>query len=287
MIDLMVQLFGLGLLFVGLGVGYARWIKPHEASLNWQGKGLLLLVVLTLMGGFIGSPVWWLDDPRGFSWDLPPLASRMLASAGWSFVAVCFFALERPTFSRLRLVLVMLFVYLAPLAVAIVLFHLDRFNPAAPITYAFFIIVIFMVTASLGYLLQQPIIIPDEPRDQAASSQWVSYWLITVAVICGLWGLALFATDQGPSTLIWVWRGDLLSSRLIATMLFTITAGAITSYRRADVARLMLITILIYGIGLTVASLWNLTVGKPIPLFYLGVFGSIALISAILLKRNG
>ncbi|MCL4836227.1 MAG: hypothetical protein KJZ86_27555, partial [Caldilineaceae bacterium] len=37
--------------------------------------------------------------------DLPPLASRILAAAGWSFAVVCLLVLERPTDRRLRLVL--------------------------------------------------------------------------------------------------------------------------------------------------------------------------------------
>ena len=286
MLNFMIQVFGLVLLLAGMGIGYLRWIKPHQASLSWQGRGLLFLIVLTLMGGFIGSPFWWLDESRSFSWDLPPLASRMLASAGWSFVVVSFFALQRPTFKRLRLVLTLLFVYLTPLAVAIILFHLDRFDPAAPITYAFFAIVILMVTSTMWYLSRQPSIIPDEACDQVPSNRLVRYWLTTVAFICGLWGTALFVTDHGPSPFIWVWVGDLLSSRLIGVMLIAIAVGAITSLRHADVARLMLITLLTYGIGLALASLWNIVAGKPIPLSYLSVFGSMALVSALLLKKE-
>ena len=286
MANLIFQIAGLILLIAGLGGGYWRWIKPYQASLTWQGKGLLLLVILTLMGGFIGSPFWWLDDSRSFSWDLPPLASRMLASAGWAFVVVCFLALQRPTFRRLRLVLILLLVYLLPLAVAIVLFHLDRFDPSAPITYAFFTIVILMVITTTGYLLWQPPVITDDARDQVPASQGVRYWLVIVAVICGLWGGALFVTDRGPSPLIWVWVGDLLSSRLIGVMLLAIAAGAITSFRWADAGRLMMIVTLTYGIGLVLASLWNIGGGKPVPFSYLGVFGGIALISAILLNMD-
>ena len=61
-------------------MGYRRWVGPRETGI--QGKGMLQLSVLTLAGGLLGSVGWWLDDPRSFSWDLPPLAGRMLASAG-------------------------------------------------------------------------------------------------------------------------------------------------------------------------------------------------------------
>ena len=280
------QLVGLLLLCVGLGLGYWYWIKPHQATLTWSGRGLLILVILTLMGGFVGSPFWWLDEARSFSWDLPPLASRMLASAGWAFVVVSFLALQHPVYKRLRLILILLFVYLVPLAAAILLFHLDRFDFQAPITYAFFSIVIIMVFATSVYLFRQPVIILEEAQDKQPSGPQVRGWLTFVAVICGLWGLALFATDQGPIRLIWVWPGDLLSSRLIGVMLLTISAGAWYSRTYADPARLMLAMILTYGLGLSLASLWNIMAGKPVPLGYLLVFGLMAIVSAVLLRLS-
>ena len=114
----LIQLFGLGLLVAGMGLGYWRWIKPRKDVLDLQGQGLLILVILMVMGGFIGSPFWWLNEARSFSWPLPALASRMLAAAGWSFVVIGIVVLERPTYRRLRLILILLFVYLTPLAIA-------------------------------------------------------------------------------------------------------------------------------------------------------------------------
>lgn len=287
----LVQVLGLGLLFVGLWLGYRQWIQPREATLNFQSRGLLLLMVVTLMGGFIGSPFWWMDQPWSFSWDLPPLASRMLGSAGWSFFVLCLLALQHPSHRRLRLVLITLFVYLAPLAIVIVLFHLDRFDPAAPITYGFFAIVIPMVVADIWYLMRQPRVIPDEPRDILPAGALVRSWLGVVALVMALWGLALFITDSvitnsGPSNLIWAWPGDLLSSRLIGVMLLTIAAGSIYSLRYADTARLMLAMIVVYGLGLTIASLWNALFGLPTRNFYAIVFGCIFWVSALLLWLN-
>ncbi len=36
---LVLQIFGLALLLLGMGFGYWRWIRPHEDSLDLQGKG--------------------------------------------------------------------------------------------------------------------------------------------------------------------------------------------------------------------------------------------------------
>src|SRR5215217_2315999 len=102
---LLVQFLGLFALLGLVAWGYRHWISPRHVGI--QGKGMLLLSVVTLVGGLLGSTGWCIDDPRCFSWDLPPLASRMLA------------------------------VYLTPLLVTAPLLNLDRFDPAAPITYVY------------------------------------------------------------------------------------------------------------------------------------------------------
>lgn len=284
--DLLLQALVLAILLGGVAWGYRRWVRPREDGLDFQAKGLMALMVLTFMGGLIGSFFWWADEPRSFSWDLPPLASRMLASAGWSFAVGTFLALERPTTRRLRLMLILLATYLVPLVLAVLLFHLDRFSFAAPITYAFFVIAGGMSIAALWYLVRQPVVLPDAPADGAPPTPPVGAWLGVVAVLTGLWGLALFATDNGPSALVWVWPGDLLTSRLIGVMLLTIAVGAAWSRPSADLARLMLAITNAYGVGLALASAWNALSGKPIKPSYLVVFGLVALVSGLLLARQ-
>lgn len=261
--------------------GYWRWIRLREVSI--QGKGMLLLTIVTFVGGLVGSVGWWLDDPRSFSWDLPPVASRMLASAGWAFGVATLAALQRPVPHRLRLVMLMLAAYLVPLLVAVPLFHLDRFDPAAPITYGFFALVLSMTVAALWYLFQQPAIVPDEPAGSLPPTPLVGAWLGLVAAVTALWGLALFITDNGLSSLIWAWPGDLLTSRLIAVMLLTIAVGAAYALRYADVSRVMLGMIAVYGFGVTLANLWNILASKPVNPSYVGAFGIIFLVSATLL----
>jgi hypothetical protein len=280
MADLLAQFLGLLALLGLVAWGYRRWVKPRDADL--RGKGMLLLIVMTLVGGLLGSTGWWIDDPRSFSWDLPPLASRMLASAAWAFGVASFAALERPVPHRTRLVLIMLATYLAPLLVAIVLFHLDRFDLSAPITYAFFTIVLLMTILAVWYLLRLPLIIPDTSTDSLSSSPLVRVWLGFVAAVTALWSLALFVTDDGPSKLIWVWPGDLLTSRLIAVMLLTLAVGVVYSLRHADVSRLMLGVIAVYGFGVALANLWNALARLPVNFSYVAAFGTMFLVSTIL-----
>lgn len=284
MTDLLIQTLGLLALLSAIGGGYWYWVRPRQA--DRQGKGLLLLLILTMAGGLIGSTGWWFDDPRSFSWDLPPLASRMLAAAGWAFGAVTFMVLQRPVRRTLRLALLMLAVYLGPLAIAIVLFHLDRFDFAAPITVGFFMIVTLMLAPTIWFLIRQPGILSGAPADLAPAHTTVRAWLLLVAVVTGLWGLALFITDSGPVDLIWVWPGDLLTSRLIAVMLLTVAVGAAASHRYANDSRLVLVVITVYGFGVTLANLWNMAGGRPVNSAYLVAFGLMCLISAGLLFQE-
>lgn len=279
--DIAVQALGL-LVFIAVIAGaYWRWVRPHNVTL--ETKGVLLLVIATMVGGLVGSTGWWFDVPQAFSWDLPPLASRMLAVAGWAFGAATFMTLQRPTASRLRLVLLMLAVYLIPLAIAIVLFHLNRFDWTAPITYAFFIIVTALILPTLWYLLRRPSVIADS-NPTTPPSQPIRLCLVLIALLTALWGIALFITDSGPINLIWVWPGDLLTSRLIGVMLLTIATAALYSLQNADVARVTLVVMSVYGLGAALANLWNLTAGKPVQPLYLLVFGLMGLISLILIR---
>jgi hypothetical protein len=286
MLDVIMQSITLAILLGALWWGYRQWVQPRHGTTSLQGRGLLILIVLTFMGGLIGSPFWWFDEPRSFSWDLPPLASRMLAAAGWSFAVVTWLVLQRPTPRRTRLALVLLATYLAPLVVAILLFHLDRFNFRAPITYAFFAISGGMSIAALWFLLRRPIVLSDQASDNAPTRRRTSIWLGLVALPTACWGAALFATDAGPWRLIWAWPGDLLSSRLIGVMLLTIAVGSALSLRFADQATLMLAMTTTYGLGVAIANLWNVLVGRPINMAYLLGFSVMLAGSAALLVKE-
>jgi hypothetical protein len=77
--------------------------------------------------------------------------------------------------------------------------------------------------------------------------------------------------------------GDFLTSRLIAVMLLTITVGAVYVLRYADVSRVMLGVIAVYGLGVMLANLWNILANKPVNPSYVAAFGIMFLVSATLL----
>jgi len=275
--DFIFQFIGLFLLVAALGGGDWLLRRRYPARLSSAQQGILLLTLLTLGGGFVGAFPWWLDVAYSFAWDLPPLASRLLAAAGWAFAFACGLALRHPTQRHLRLIMVMLVIYLAPLALVILLFHLDRFDPSAPITYAFFAIVIVMLLPALWFCWRPVGIIAESRSDRRPLKRVVQGWLGLVALCFGVWGLAIFVTHQGPSPLIWLWPQDLLASRLIGVMLLTLTAAALYSLRSATLAHTTLATLAIYGVGGVAAALWNMVAGKPIPLVYVAALGLLAL----------
>jgi hypothetical protein len=281
------------LVTAGLGLGYRLWIRPWP-GLGLQAQAVLGLILLSLLGGLFGAPAWWVDDEGAFSWDLPPLASRMLAAAGISFVVASLFALTNPTRERLQLHLVMLATYLAPLVWATLLFHIDRFDFDRTIVWAFFGIAGTMTVACIWFLVRTPNVLAVEPP-RIETTAITQGWLTMASVVTLAWGILLFATDDGGelfgdalpfvtdtgiSRLIWVWPGDLLSSRLIGVMLLAI--GASAGYRRhsADAARMMLGTIATYGLLVAAANLWGLTLAAPVREGYVIVFTILGLGSA-------
>ncbi len=284
--SILLGLAGLILLGGGVAFGYRRWIKPQADDLDFQEQGLLLLIILTMSGGFIGSFFWWFDLAQSFSWDLPPLASRMLAAAGWSFAVACYSVLQRPDSRRVRIILLMLFVYLFPLVIAILRSHLNRFDFSAPITYVFLVIAVGMTLATTWYLLRQPTLVFEQPADRTRSSPVMEAWLRAIAVLMAVWGGALFFTDSGPYSWMWVWPGDLLTSRLIAVMLLTIATGAGAALGSANASRTMLAVTVTYGLGVAAANLWSVIGGKEIKLAYVIVFGIIAFGSAVMMRRT-
>jgi hypothetical protein len=73
---------------------------------------------------------------------------------------------------------------------------------------------------------------------------------------------------------------------LIGVMLLTIAFGALYSFRYADTARLMLVMIVVYTLGITVAALWNMLFGLPIKTLYTAVFSVLFLVTFILLLTD-
>jgi len=287
--SLFEQLVGLALLLFAIWFGWWRWIRPYRKGLDRQGVGMLMLAVLAVTGGFLGSPFWWIDDPNSFSWTLPPLAGRLLGAAGFAFGVIGCYALEQKQQRLVRSYAVMIAVYLLPLVAAILLFHLDRFNWHAAITYAFFIIAGGMPASAVWHLARGTTL-GELFRDAEAGpiSAVVRIWLWLVATAAGLWGLAMFVYPSGTLRQIWVWPQDPLTSRLIATMLLTICAAALLALRSAAQARMSLWMFVIYGLGAVLACFWNLVAGSPIPTAYTGAFCTLTVISfALLMTQHG
>jgi len=271
------------LLAGSITLGYVLWIKPIEGRLDARSKAALVFILLTLSGAFWGALPWWLDEKATFSWDLPPLASRMLGAAAFAFVVAGLHTLIRPTNDKLRLMLYMIAIYLVPLAIAIFAFHLDRFDFDEPVVWGFFPLVVLMCGASLYFLLDPPSVGFEGPTTAGAAQGLINVWFVAVAVVTVLWGMALFLTDDGFSNEVWVWPGDLLSSRLIGAMLLTLAATAIYAIARPSTTTMALSVIATYGLAGALANIWQDFLDKPVKDDYVMVLGAVGLVSLSLL----
>jgi hypothetical protein len=63
----------------------------------------------------------------------------------------------------------------------------------------------------------------------------------------------------------------------------TIASGAVYALRYADVSRVMLGVIAVYGFGVMLANLWNILANVPVNLSYVAAFGIMFFVSATLL----
>ncbi|WP_442582698.1 hypothetical protein ACSBOB_12435 [Mesorhizobium sp. ASY16-5R] len=268
------------LLLACLAAGFRRW---GHADLGPTGSGTVARFVLvsTAIGGILGAPFWWLDLTPSFAWDLPPVASRMLAAAAFAFGLAGIVVLERPSEARTRLYLTLIVVYLVPLALAAVLLHLDRFDFAAPVTYGFFAVVVVLSAGSLATLAR-----PAHAANATAPCAAVSAWLLIAGIVLGLWGIALFGAPTTNYPLVFNWPKDPLSSRLIAAMLVTIALAFLLSRNDAGRARLSLVFAAAYGAGVVAACLMNMAAALLVPPLYTGGFAVVAIGSLLLLVTD-
>ena len=93
------------LLLACLALGFRRW-GGRDLGPSGAGAVAKFVLISTTVGGLLGAPFWWLDLPPSFAWDLPPVASRMLAAAALAFGLAGLIVLERPSEARTRLYLI-------------------------------------------------------------------------------------------------------------------------------------------------------------------------------------
>jgi hypothetical protein len=238
-----------------------------------------LTLIVTTIGAAIGAPFWWADADASFAWNLPPLASRMLGAAAVAFAVAGLYALERPKPARASLHSLFTAVYLAPLAGAIILLHLDRFDFAAPITWGFFAAVAVLCITSVAGLRWTTA--PRTPMRRAER-----LWLLAAGALLGVWGLALFAAPDTAWPPVFNWAADPLTSRLIASMLLTLAVVFLAASRDAALLPQAHLLGSTYGIGVVVAIGINVARGLPWPPLYLAAFGLLGAVCAIALLAS-
>jgi hypothetical protein len=259
---------GAAAFLTALTLAWRRWWN----SLSEIDPAARFTLIATTVGALIGAPFWWADADASFAWNLPPLASRMLGAAATAFAVAGLYALERPTPARAWLHALFTAVYLVPLAAAIILLHLDRFDFVAPVTWGFFAAVgVLCITSLTGLRPATAAKIP-APRTERG-------WLFMAGWVLGAWGLALFAVPDTAWPPVFNWTADPLTSRLIASMLLTLAVVFFAASRDAALLTQAHLLGATYGIGVAMAIGVNLVRGLPWPPLYLAAFGLLGVVS--------
>ncbi len=261
--DLVLQLLGFGLLFPAIWLCATLLQRQIPASGAIRQARMLALAVG--FGGLIGATAWWPNAPYAFAWALPPLAARFLAVAACAFGVIALRAASLQSVGHLRLIAVMLLAYLGPLTGAIVILHLDRFDPTSPVSYGFFVIVLLLLAGAIAAFFR----LPSDERGMTSGM------LGLVGTLAGLWGLTLFIWPEGPWATIWPWPQDPLTSRLIAAMFLTIGAACHYAEGRAE-RRTVDLLCLIYGGGIAATAAIAALGGKPAFIAYAAFWALVA-----------
>jgi hypothetical protein len=243
--------------------GYAAHRRWREAEVGGA-FARSVLIVLTI-GGALGAPLWWAGAPSAFPWVLPPLAGRMLGAAGIAFAVLGVRVLERPTPARIGLHGIAAEVYLAPLVVAILALHLDRFDWSRPVIWGFFAIATFLVAGSARLVHRNRAAMPPEPVVAAV--------LLVAGAVYAVTAVALFFVPTTPMPAFFPWASDPLTSRLIAVMPATLAAACVLAARDRSLVVDVGLFALVYGVGVTIALMMLVAAGKPLLSAYLAVFG--------------
>ena len=261
--EIVVQVIGMAVLVLGMVLG--EGVLQRRMPLAGAARQARVLALMAGVGGLVGATAWGQNLPYAFAWALPPVAAWFLAVAAVAFGVTALRAAWIGSVGHLRMIAVLLVVYLGPLAVAVVVLHLDRFDPLVPSTYVFFAIVLGMVIAAILTLLR----LPDEVRGLTSGM------LGLIGLLAGLWGLVLFIWPAGPWPLIWPWPQDPLTTRLIAAMFLTIAAACHFAEGPTE-RRTAYILCLLYGVGISLVVALALWLGKPASLAYLAFWALVA-----------
>ncbi|MDK9696724.1 MAG: hypothetical protein OEL76_10050 [Siculibacillus sp.] len=262
------------LMAVAAGLAYRRW-----GAADVGGRFARLVLIVLTIGGALGAPLWWAGAPSAFPWLLPPLAGRMLAAAAVAFAVLGVRVLERPTPARVGLHAIAAEVYLAPLVVAILAFHLDHFDWSRPVTAGFFAIAAFLVIGAAPLIGRDRAAVRAEPVAAAA--------LLVAGAILAVTAAALFFVPTTPIPALFPWANDPLTSRLIAVMPATLAVAFVLAARDRSLVADAGIFALVYGVGVVAAVVLNALAGKPLLVVYLVIFGAGAVVGAAVAWRAG
>jgi hypothetical protein len=193
-----------------------------------------LLTLALLGGGLIGGLLNYFLVSGNWPWLMPPLASRFLAGAAAAYVVGSAIVLTRRDWLESEFLLFTVVAYGIPLGFAVLL-QADLIDWSKPVAWEFLGIVTVALAICFYYLWKNRNLAAAESKQPLTSL--THRYLLALGILTTIVGLLVYFIPK-QSGFLWPWAAlDVwkhLDSRLIASMLLTIAAGALVVKWRND-----------------------------------------------------
>lgn len=272
-------LIGLALFLVTLFLARAQLGLRAGRTMSRRERSEAMVAAMVFAGGLWAAPAWWYGSEGSFPVALDPLTSQFLATTAAVFAMAALITLIRPTRQRMRFLMVLLLCHLGPLAAAMIVWHRDALDWTDPAAWGFALAMVLLLPgALLGLLAPAGLIPPIDVRPPARGARLI---LGLSGVAAWALGLGLYIRPDGPVPELWLWAGDPLASRLMASALFALAGAAIVGAFAGRHSATALFLLVIWGAGLGLAVLPLHQAGAPLPWAWAGAWGAVAVLAAI------
>ena len=272
-------LIGLALFLVTLILARAQFGLRVGRPMTRRERSEAMVAAAVFAGGLWGAPAWWFGAEGSFPIALDPQTGRFLAAAAAVFALAALITLIRPTRQRMRYLMMMLLLYLGPLAAALIVWHREALDWSEPAAWGFALAMVLLIPgALLGLLLPAGLCKAVDVRPPSRGARMI---LGLAGLGAWAWGLGLYILPAGPLPELWLWQGDPLVSRLMASGLFALAGAALIGAFAGRHSATALFLVILWGAGLALAVQPEYQAGDPLPWVWVGVWAGLAVLAAI------
>jgi len=272
-------LIGLALFLVTLFLARAQLGLRVGRTMTRRERSEAMVAAMVFAGGLWAAPAWWYGSEGSFPFPLDPFSGRLLGAAAAVFAMAALITLIRPSRQRMRFLMVLVLCHLGPLAAALIVWHRDAFDWTDPAAWGLVVAMVLLLPgALLGLLAPAGLTRAIDVRPPARGSRVI---LGLTGLAAWALGLALYIRPDGPVPELWLWAGEPLTSRLMASALFALAGAAIIGAFAGRHSATALFLLVVWGAGLGLAVLPQHQAGEALPWAWAGLWGAVAVLAAI------